>query len=279
MQLNLDALGQAITADPFKYNWKTCATYALGIGAGPSELQTLWEGHPDFTVVPSFAVVPSFEIVMSALADVKADFAKVVHGAQTIELFAPIPKKGVLHTTGKIAEIQDKGKGAVVIIDTETASADGTRLFSTQWMIFCRGQGGFGGERGVRPSMPEPKADAAPVFESRLQTQPNQSLLYRLSGDLNPLHVDPELAAKVGFPAPILHGLCTYGFATRAVIAGLCGGDASKLKRLSARFSDNVFPGDALTVRAIESTTPNTFLLEVTVDDRKVLTNGVVEIH
>lgn len=279
MELDLDAVGKAIEAPPFAYDWKTCATYALGIGAGPDELAYTWEKAPAFKVAPSFAVVPTMPIVMDALARVRADFRTLVHGAQTITQHAPIPKRGTLHSEGRIREVLDKGKGAVVIIETNTRDAEGNALFDTEWSIFCRGQGGFGGSRGESEAAPEAKAGAAPAFEDTLQTAPNQALIYRLSGDLNPLHVDPALATKVGFEGPILHGLCTYGFAVRAVLRHLCDGDPARLASFTARFSQVVYPGDALTVRAVPATEDGVYLLEAAVGDRTVLSNGVVRLR
>ena len=276
--LNLDIVGKDLEPATFDYDWKTCALYALGIGAGPNELPYLFEQAEPFRVFPSFAVVPTFPVIIDALGKVKADWRTLVHGEQTITMHAPIPRAGQFVTVGRISEVLDKGKGAVVLIDTETRAGD-TLLFETRYSIYCRGQGDFGGERGTKPVLPEPLADAHPAFEWSGQTTANQAMLYRLSGDLNPLHIDPALATKVGFEGPILHGLCTYGFAVRAIVAELCGGDASKLGKFTARFSDTVYPGDALTVRAIPSTTEGTYLLEAVVGERTVLSHGVVELR
>lgn len=277
MSLNLDVVGRTIEAPDFNYDWQAVATYALGIGAGPEALDYVWEGAEPMKVVPSFAVVPTMPIVMKALRDVGADFRKLVHGEQTILLHRPIAHEGTLHTTGRISNVWDKGKGAVVIIETETRDDRGP-LFDTTWSIFCRGQGDFGGERGPTPNMPAPIADAVPALAVTAQTAPNQALVYRLSGDLNPLHVDPGLASNVGFEGPILHGLCTYGFATRAVVDVLCDGDPARLKRFQARFSDVVYPGDALQISALPSEEPGEYLLSVRVGDRTVLSHGIVEI-
>lgn len=279
MELNLDVVGQTLEAPVFEYDWKACATYALGIGAGPEALAYTWERHPDFRVYPSFAVVPTQPIVMDALTRVNADYQRLVHGAQRITLHRAIPTKGVLRSTGRITEVQDKGKGAVVLIATETTDGAGEPVFDTEWTIFCRGQGGFGGPRGANPELPEAAAGAEPTFSVEMATTPVQALLYRLNGDLNPLHVDPALATKVGFERPILHGLCTYGFAVRAVVEQLCGGDSTRLRAFSARFSAAVYPGDTLTVRAVPATTAGTWLLEVNVGERTVLSHGVVELR
>ena len=155
MELNLDVVGKVYEGAPFKYNWKTCATYALGIGAGPDDLDYTWEGVNDFKVVPSFAVCPTFPIIIEALQEIRADFRKLVHGAQTLKFHGAIPKKGIMKSTGRITEVQDKGKGAVVIIETNTTDDQGNPLFDTSWSIFCRGQGDFGGARGESLPIPE----------------------------------------------------------------------------------------------------------------------------
>ena len=275
MQLNLAALGQPISLKPFNYDWKATALYALGLGAGTDSLDYTWEGRPDFKVMPSFAVIPTQPIIMKALAQVNADFRRLVHGAQTITMHAPIPSEGVLHSVGQISEIQDKGKGAVVIIKTETKDNDGRLLFETNWSIFCRGQGDFGGERGESIAIPD-AADLEPVLEKTYETTASQALLYRLSGDLNPLHVDPDLATKVGFKAPILHGLCTYGVATRAILELLSDKDVGQLKSFTARFSQVVYPGESLRVRIVPAVEENIYRLDVTVGEQTVLSHGVV---
>ncbi len=278
MELDLSVVGVDITPPPFDYTWKNLSLYALGIGASINDLDFTWEGHTGFRAYPSFAVIPTQPIIMEALGRVNADYRKLVHGAQTITMHAPIPKAGTMKSVGRIREVQDKGKGAVVIIETTTTDGAGNALFDTEWSIFCRGQGDFGGERGASVPLPEAAPNAEPVIDTTVQTRPDQALLYRLSGDFNPLHVDPGLATKVGFTGPILHGLCTYGFTVRQVVSDLCGGDPARLKRFSARFSQVVYPGDAMHIRAVPAQADDTFLLEVAVGDRTVLSHGVVEL-
>lgn len=277
MELHRSVVGQVFEPAPFPYDALRCSLYALGIGAGPDELDYVWEGSGDFKVAPSFAVVPTFPIIMDALTRVNADLRTVVHGEQAVRMYAPIPREGVLHSTGRISGAYDKGKAALVVIETETRDAAGARLFDTSWSIFCRGQGGFGGDRGPTPALPE--AQGAAAFEVDMKTAENQAMLYRLGGgDLNPLHVDPERATRVGFTAPILHGLATFGFATRAVLRELCDGDPARLRSIAARFSREVYPGDTLRVRAVPTSTKGTFLLEAAAGERVVLSQGVVEI-
>ena len=276
--LNLEAVGQRLEAPEFAYDWKTCATYALGIGAGTDELAFVWEAAPQFHVYPGFAVLPVHGIVMEALARVRADFRTLVHGEQTVRLHKPFSREGTLRSTGGVTAVYDKGKAAVVLIETETRDASGALVAETVWSIFCRGQGGFGGDAGPSQAPVVAKAGATPVLEARFATSPSQALLYRLSGDLNPLHVDPALATKVGFEAPILHGLCSYGFAARALTRHLCGGDPARLRSFSARFSGVVYPGTAVDVGAVPTEAEGRVVVEARVGDRLVLSHGVAEI-
>jgi acyl dehydratase len=278
MQLNLDVVGRTFEGPAYAMDWQRAALYALGIGAGTEALDFTWEGSPNFQVYPSFAVIPTQPLVFPALTAIGADYRTLVHGEQTIRIHEPIPAKGDLRSTARIPAVYDKGKAAVVLIETQTFDASGRLLAETLWSIFCRGQGGFGGEAGPAPTLPVAAEGATPAFEASCPTSPAQALLYRLSGDHNPLHVDPALATKVGFEAPILHGLCTYGMATREIVHRLCGGDAARLRRFSARFSGVVYPGSTVDVRAVPSTTPGTWLVEARVGDRSVLSHGVVEI-
>jgi acyl dehydratase len=174
--------------------------------------------------------------------------AMLVHGEQAIEVFGPIPAEGKVRSTGRIANIWDKRSGAVVVMESESVDAvTGELRFRTRMAAFIRGEGGFGGERGPSGPRNEPPA-RKPDLEIGYETRPDQALLYRLSGDRNPLHSDPEFAKLAGFERPILHGLCSYGFTGRALLHGLCGGDPARFGSMEARFSKPVFPGDTLTV-------------------------------
>lgn len=177
------------------------------------------------------------------------NLAMLVHGEQRVELNGPIPPDGRARVTSKIAAIYDKGSGAVVSIEGTAVDPDsGDPRWKTTSSIFLRGEGGWGGDRG--PSGPRNVPPERPAdHEVRYQTLPQQALLYRLSGDLNPLHSDPSFAALGGFDRPILHGLCTYGFTGRALLHTVCGGNPTRLRSMEARFSKPVFPGDELTIR------------------------------
>ncbi|MEZ4470033.1 MAG: MaoC/PaaZ C-terminal domain-containing protein [bacterium] len=275
--LNTAPVGQPLQPATWSYGPRDCALYALGVGE--TDLRYTWEGHARFAVLPGFAVVPTMAVVMQALAAVGADYRTLVHGEQSLRLHAPIPRKGELTTTAVIREIQDKGRGAVVLIDTETR-IDDTLLFETTWSIFCRGQGGFGGPRGEAELLPAAVEGAAPAFDETYHIPAHQALIYRLSGDLNPLHVDPALAKAVGFERPILHGLCTFGYALRAAIQHLAGGEPSRVTRFQARFAGVVYPGESVSVVCVPAKGPRgtTWLFEARVGDRLTLSHGLVEV-
>jgi acyl dehydratase len=246
MAINPAAVGA--TGGPVERSWtsKDCLLYALGVGASLDELQFATEKHQK--------VLPTMPVVLGARGAVPMQNigsfnpAMLVHGEQGIELMREIPAEGTLRATGKIAAIYDKGKGAVVVSETETVDAKtGEPLFKTRSSAFIRGAGGFGGERGPSGPVNEPPT-RKPDHEVTYQTRPDQALLYRLSGDRNPLHSDPEFAKMAGFPRPILHGLCTYGFTGRALLHTLCGSDPARFKSMEGRFSKPVFPGEALTI-------------------------------
>ena len=278
MKLNLDAANDVVTTKPYTVKWQDAVSYALAIGATADQLDLLWESHPDFRVFPTFAVIPTFPITLKVLGRMNADLTRVVHGAQRVQMNRPIPVGEPLVSTGRVVDILDKIKGAVINISTETRTEAGEEIFTTDWSIFCRGQGDFGGERGTSPSLPEPLSDSK-GWEGTIQTTPEQAIFYRLSGDLNPLHIDPELATKVGFKSPILHGLCTYGQAARLIMTNQYGGMWDRLRAFSTRFSREVYPGDAIQVKTLPTAESNCHRVEATVADRTVLSHGVLEVR
>ena len=250
MPINPDAVGSK--GEPGEHTWrsKDAILYAIGVGAGTSELAFTTENTSDTPqrVLPTMAVVLATG-GFGAMANIGTfNPAMLVHGEQSIELFGEIPVEGTVSTVGEITGIYDKGKGAVVVTEsTSTDVATGRVLFKNRMSAFIRGEGGWGGDRG--PSGPQNVApDRAPDHSVTYQTREDQALTYRLSGDRNPLHSDPDVAAMGGFPKPILHGLCTYGFTGRALLHTLCDGDPARFARMDGRFSSPVFPGEALTV-------------------------------
>jgi acyl dehydratase len=254
MPINPDAVGAE--SDPVETSWtsKDALLYAVGVGAGSvdpaQELQFTTENSKgiDQQVLPTFAVIIGMGGgAMGKIGDF--NWAMLVHGEQSIELARPIPVEGTVRTTSRITGIYDKGSGAVVVSEAESVDAkSGDTMFTTRMSAFIRGEGGWGGDRG--PSGGQNAApDRDPDHVVTYETRPDQALTYRLSGDRNPLHSDPEFAKLGGFDRPILHGLCTYGFTGRALLHTLCGSDPARFKGMDARFSKPVLPGDTLTVK------------------------------
>lgn len=276
MGFDLSQVGKQCEPLAFTYAWKDIVLYHLGIGARADELDFLVETAGP-KVYPTFAVVPTFAANLQVLSALGGNLLTVVHGAQRIVLHRPIPPEGTLSTTAKVSALYDKGKGALAIVQTTTLDSAGAPLFDTEWQIFYRGEGGFGGERGPETAAVEiPARD--PDFREEQQTLDTQSLLYRLSGDINPIHADPDLAKLVGFPRPILHGLCTFGFVGRAAVRHACGGDPTRLRALETRFAKIVFPGDTLVTEGWRMGARA--LLRVTTKDRgeSVLSHAFAEV-
>ena len=245
MSLDLSSIGFKTEPHVFSYDWKTAVLYALGIGAKRAEIDYLYEGRGP-KVFPTFGVIPSYGPVSEMFVKAGCDMTRLVHGAQSLRVHRPLPASGTLHTVGTIRGIYDMKKLAQVLFETRT-TLNGEPCFDTEWQLLIRDAGNFGGERPPKSETPKIPEGATPSFEHTELTSPEQALLYRLSGDLNPLHADPAFASLVGFDqGPILHGLCTYGFLARAVIREACGGDASRLKGLHAQFRKPVWPGEAI---------------------------------
>ncbi|MCY4566582.1 MAG: MaoC/PaaZ C-terminal domain-containing protein [Gammaproteobacteria bacterium] len=248
MPINPDAVGE--TGGPSTHSWtsKDALLYAVGIGAGTGELPFTTENTRDTPqrVFPTFAVIiGGGGVPVGSVGSFNP--ALMVHGEQGIELLDEIPPDGQLESHGRIAGIWDKGNAAVIEMESEAVNtATGKPLLRTRSTLFCRGEGGWGGDRG--PSAKVEFPDAEPTHQVTYATREDQALTYRLSGDRNPLHSDPSFAAMGGFDRPILHGLCTYGFTGRALLHALCDSDPSRFRSMNARFSRPVMPGDGLTV-------------------------------
>jgi acyl dehydratase len=239
------------TSEPVERSWtsKDCLLYAVGVGAGTDELAFTTENSHGVQqqVLPTFAVIAGAGGggAMRSIGDF--DPAKLVHGEQAFELHGPIPVEGRVRTVTTVTGIFDKGSGALVETASESVDAEtGEPRFTTRSSAFIRGEGGFGGDRGSSTSTAIP--DRAPDHRVAYRTREEQALTYRLSGDRNPLHSDPEFAARAGFDRPILHGLCTYGFTGRALLHQLCGSDPERFRAMQGRFTSPVFPGELLTV-------------------------------
>jgi acyl dehydratase len=268
MPLDLSLVGKPGPKSTFEYSWKDTVLYALGVGAKKDELDYLYEGRGP-KVLPSFAVVPMFRPMLEQLSKTGGNLAMLVHGGERVTLHEPIAPSGKLVTTATIRAIYDMRKFAQVIIDTRSEDEAGKLVAETSASMLFRGEGGFGGEPPpkVRPPVEKPK-DTPPTFSVEETSSAEQALLYRLSGDYNPLHGDPDFARAVGFAeGPILHGLCTYGFMVRHVSRAVCGGDATRLTAFDAQFRRPVWPGETIVTEGWQ-VRPDAVALEVKVKGR-----------
>jgi len=247
MALDLSLIGKSGAPATLHYTWKDVVLYALGVGAKKEELDYLYEGCGP-RVLPSFVVVATFKPILHLLGQTGGNMAMVVYGGERITMHAPLPPDGSLVTTATVRGIYDLKRFAQVVVDARSEDAEGRLLAETTSTILFRGEGGFGGQpppkEGGRIEKPR---ETAPTFSVEEATAPEQALLYRLSGDINPLHADPRFAQSVGFErGPIFHGLGTLGFMVRHVSRALLGGDASRLRAIEGQFRRPVWPGDTL---------------------------------
>jgi acyl dehydratase len=253
------AVGAALPDRAFAWTPSDVLLYHLALGAGsrpgdqtdPAALRYTLDDD-SLQVLPSFGIVaPTFHETDPPgleLPGCDLDLAQVLHGSQEIEVHGPLPTAASAVVRTRIAEVWDKGTAAVIVQEGSVAAEDGTPLFTTRSSIFVRGEGGWGGDRG--PSSKVELPDRAPDADTSYTTTPQQALLYRLCGDRNPLHADPAFAASAGFPAPILHGLCSYGIVLRTLVDALLDSDATRVRGFRARFAGVVFPGETIRVRA-----------------------------
>jgi acyl dehydratase len=251
------------------------ALYALACGATEQELDLLLESRGP-RVLPTYCVLAAWPAVIDALSALGGDLVTVVHGSQRCWLERPLPPDGEWRTEAQLTALYDKGKAALVVVRTETADDDG-RLASTEWQLVYRGQGGFGGDRGPEPPDLEPPPQSPPDAARAESTLPTQALLYRLvSGDKNPIHAEPAIAEALGFPRPILHGLCTMGFATRALAHLVAEGRFDRIQSIEGRFAQPVLPGDAIETAVWSTDRGSLFRCTVPERDTAVLTLGRV---
>ncbi|GEC09215.1 dehydrogenase [Streptomyces spinoverrucosus] len=279
---------KALAAEPrtgeIAWTPKDVLLYHLGIGAGlpatdPDELRYTLESR--LHVLPSFATVAGAGSpgVISGLSmpGVEVDLARVLHGGQALQVHRPIPATGTATATSRIAAVYDKGKAAVLVLRTEVADAEGP-LWTNDAQIFVRGEGGWGGERGPSTRLEPPAGQPDRTVERAVRA--DQALLYRLSGDWNPLHADPEFAKVAGFERPILHGLCTYGMTLKAVVDTLLGGDVTRVRSYATRFAGVVYPGETLRIRMWrqeQETAVRVAVSAVDRDDAPVLADTIVQ--
>jgi acyl dehydratase len=252
------AIGADLGSVEFSWSESDVLLYHLAIGAGsspgdnlsPAALRYTLDG-PDLQVLPSFGVVvPTFHLSDPPPLDLPGcdiNLAQVVHGSQSIAVNGPLPTSGAATVSTRITEIWDKGKAAVIWQEGVATSSTGEELWTTRSSIFVKGEGGWGGERGQSPAVEVP--DRAPDTDTTYDVTPQQAMLYRLCGDRNPLHADPGFAKAAGFPAPILHGLCSYGIVLRTLTHELLDADATKVGGFGVKFAGVVFPGESIRVR------------------------------
>jgi acyl dehydratase len=244
-------LGAPLHAGSARWEPDDVILYHLGVGAGnpptdDNELSYTYEAR--LKVLPSFAVIPVFGAIAGVimLDGIRVNPMMILHGEQAVTLHAPLPTAGKITNSGSVTGVYDKGegKGAVVVAEIHSADESGAPLFTNRFSLFARGEGGFGGDGGPAPGNEPPVREPDLVVES--PTLPQQAALYRLSGDRNPLHIDPMMSKLGGYDTPILHGLCSYGIVCKAVVDHALGGDVTKVGRYEARFGGVVFPGETI---------------------------------
>jgi acyl dehydratase len=253
------AIGAALPDRSFSWTQSDVLLYHLGIGFGARPGDNLDARTLSYTVDDdNLQVLPSFGVVAPTLHETDPpaidlpgcdiDLAQVVHGSQEIVLHRPLPTSGRGTVSTRISDVWDKGTAAVIVQEGAAVDDRGEPLFTTRSSIFIRGEGGWGGDRGSSSKVEPP--DREPDLDASYDVTPQQALLYRLNGDRNPLHADPAFAERAGFPAPILHGLCSYGIVLREVVQGLLDSDSRRVAGFSARFAGVVFPGESIRTRA-----------------------------
>ncbi len=273
--VDLSVIGKPMGPVVSNYTWRDVVLYALSVGATPDELSLVYESAPGgLKVLPSFSTVAILDLVLANLGDI--EIARLLHGVQRIRLHRPIPPSGAISNTGWVTGIYDKGENALYEVRVEGVLDDGAPVYDAELAVLYMGAGGFGGDRGPRAERVSPPEGVAPDFSITDQLAPNQAAVYRLNGDSNPIHIDPAVARAVGLERPILHGLCTYGFATRAVINGALGGDPDRLREFSARFTGVVYPGDELTTEGWN--VDDSWIVQSRTERGVVLGNGVARV-
>ncbi|MDH5506714.1 MAG: MaoC/PaaZ C-terminal domain-containing protein [Anaerolineae bacterium] len=279
-------LGYKFPPHTFTYTARDACLYALGIGAGadptdPAELQFVYEGFPGgFNVFPTYSVNFAFGFLPDIASIPGIDFnpMMLLHGEQLVECKQALPPAATVTNHAAITQVYDKGSGAILIVEVTSQDEHGVDLVFNQYSVFIRGLGGFGGQRGPSGKTNLPP-DRPPDVTHQETTRPDQALLYRLSGDHNPLHADPAMAAQGGFDRPILHGLCTFGFAARAVLKNFAANDSDRLKSMQARFSSHVFPGETLLTEMWDQGDGRILLRTKVVErDEVVLSNASVQL-
>ena len=282
MPINPEAVGSK--GEPAEHSWteKDVMLYALGVGAATDELQFTTENTTDtpLRVLPTMAVVLAYPGNWLESDESTADYRKLLHGEQYLTLHRPIAPAGTVIGRTRVVDLLDKGKEKGAVLFTERSlidKASGALVATMTSVGMLRGDGGFGGKPGPQPP-PHRLPETAPALSVDLRTHPNSALIYRLSGDRNPLHADPKAAAAGGFKMPILHGLCTFGVAGRALIRACCGGDPARLRSMQVRFSAPVFPGEIIRTEMWPDGDRISFRARAVERDLIVLNNGLATV-
>jgi len=277
MALNLDIVGKKLGPVSFSYDKDTVILYALGIGAGVKELDFVYEKN--LKIFPTFGVIPYLPALLPFAAEARLNWHAVLHGEHKIVLHKPLPISGTLNTSTVCTAIFDKGdKGAFLMVEFETRNENGEIILENKAVVVDRSGGNFGGERGPKSESFVPPEGEPPDFQIEHVVSPDQAAIYRLSGDKNSLHIDPEFAREGGFNRPILHGLCTFGFAGRAILHAVCDSNPARFKSFSTRFMGIVFPGDTLITEGWGINGGTYVIRTKTEDGRVVLGNAVAEV-
>jgi 3-hydroxyacyl-CoA dehydrogenase/3a,7a,12a-trihydroxy-5b-cholest-24-enoyl-CoA hydratase len=269
--------------ETFSYTIRDAILYALGIGAKATNLQWAYESDEEFHVFPTFVIAPA--LLSNSLGDwpgVKFDLTRILHGEQYIEVFEPLPLDGEVVSTVRIADIIDKGSGALILTDINISDKrSGKKLAYLQMATFQVGGGNFGGAKNSSAAIngvPPPQRSPDKTVEEKISK--DQAALYRLgSRDMNPLHIDPMFAQMGGFKEPILHGMCSLGFSTRHVIEAFAEGDARKLKAVKARFTSPVSLGSTLVTEMWKENSRIHFQTKVKETGKTVINNAYVDLH
>jgi len=274
MALKMDQVGKPLEPLTYTYTQRDAILYNLGIGA--TDMKYVYESAPGgLKLLPTFAVVPTLPLLGASVQKMGANLMTLLHGEQTIVIKKPeLPTAATVISEGKVTDVYDKGKGALFLLKTTTKTKEGEELFDNVFSLFCRGEGGFGGPKG--PEVGNEAPQRPPDFVHEETTLPIQALIYRLSGDINPLHIDPNFAKLGGFPKPILHGLCSYGYVARAVLIKCCNDDPTKLKEYFARFRGVVYPGDKLVISIWNVEKGKVVIETKTGDGRVVIANASI---
>jgi acyl dehydratase len=283
--MTLDHSLVGVQSEPVEKSWTAdqVMLYALGLGAGAEDPHQELEFTTENTQGVELKVLPTYAVLAAQARGTgrkMGDFdpAKLVHAEQGFELHAPLPVEGHVSITSTITGMYDKGKGGLVTSEAKAVDAEtGKPLITTTSGVFIVGEGGFGGDRGPSDTWAQP--DREPDHVVRFRTRSDQALIYRLSGDKNPLHADPAFAARGGFARPILHGLCTYGFTGRALLRALCDNEPERFDSMYGRFSRPVLPGDELVISIWREGDGSALFRTATGDGTVVIDRGRTTFH